>query len=313
MVIACQHSMLMSLFFHFQFSDGGDGTRLAELLDSKTTSKFVNRALPPTPSDQDSVSSNPNKVTSHQKTSSGNYEWVSVEGIQLVRRSKSERSNYEAEDEDIYTDPIENGDDLAISVTTVHGKKKSPLKHQMSLPGHLSAAGSGPALKAPPSAFTDYLLPSESAASHKRANTVIFGDEKGTLVKNERSLGPKPSNLTAGISTGNHNGNGSKEEYVSMIYVNTEMIMDKTRPPLDVGEGFRRMAFINVETLLHTANSTATQYLQQDAKIAEDLKFSHFILKSTRPYVHHGFVAYYKARTYKLKPNECLLMVRILC
>ena len=229
----------------------------------------------------------------------GDYEWVSVEGFQLRGKSKLVTGGLGDTGDDIYTDPIENdGGQNGLSPTKV---RKSALKQQHSSPGRLVA---GEKLTAPMATFVEYLKPNDTARPSISPKPLMNGDLKGTLVKEDLTLRPRTCrNSSSGSSE------ETKENYVSMLYVNTEMLIDKSNSPFDVGEGFKRMAFINAESLLHIANTYATKYIQQDAKLVEDLKFSHFVLKSTKPYIHQGFVAYYNARTYKLKPNECLLMV----
>ena len=216
--------------------------------------------------------------------------------------------------EDIYTDPIE--DDGVNKIASTSGRKSHASREVLhSLHERLQRPVFN-SLKAPVNYLADYLEPADCPETRPSfvkpvvAVKPIYGNgvAKSSAVEQTPELLPRVSH-TALTS---QKQNGGAETYVSMIYVNTEMIINKTQPPQDVGDGFRCMAFINVESLLHVANTIQAEYIHQDADINSELKFSHFVLKSTRPYVSQGVVAFYNARTYKLKPSECLLMVRVI-
>ena len=262
--------------------------RLSEQLN-ESSSKFLNRALPPTPHQP---ATHPTLFT-HDVTTSSNGDLC----------------------EEIYSDLI---DDISVK----------------------PAATNGSGLLAPPlvTSARDLNVYAQRAslfnrgASHSRASSISYLADY--LEPTNHSLECRPSFLKTTHNPSKHNSaysdcNGiknasnsrstdaissgsatSSETYVSMIYVNTEMILNNTKPPQDVAEGFRCMAFVNVESLLHVANSIQALLIHQDADIDQQLKFSHFVLKNTHPHVKQGVAAFYNARTYKLKPSDCFLMVR---
>ena len=253
------------------------------------SSKFLNRALPPTPKLPPATSD----VTTH--------------------------ANGDASEE-IYSDLIEEEDVNATSNGNVSPRTQLLTSSRETSVHARSSLFSGGATHSRGSSFSylaDYLEPTDhslqarptfikpNAATNAKTYNSPYSDCNGVR-------GARNGNGTVGANGGaeeTSSSAASSETYVSMIYVNTEMILHNTKPPQDVAEGFRCMAFVNVESLLHVANRIQSQLIHQDADIDRQLKFSHFVLKNTQPYVNQGVVAFYNARTYKLAPSDCFLMV----
>ena len=162
-------------------------------MDKKTASRFVNRALPPTPAESDGAAHpgmvkiyrNPEQNGTEQD---GVYEWVSIEGFQVGGKPRLKNLGYGDTGDDIYSDPIENNSTDGLSPTKA---RKSALKHQNSSPAKLSV-GDGPLLKAPRTNFVEYLRPNDTAKPTISPKPVMNGDFKMTLVKSEDlSLRPR--------------------------------------------------------------------------------------------------------------------------
>ena len=253
----------------------------------RRSGKFLNRALPPTPGQSVSVTGQPvigrgkatpvvtgvKAVSSPRRIQENEYELVSQDGEaeERLRASGSrERPAYEDIDDDVYSDPVELVDKCGDVVDCSTSEE--------------SGGGSLKRCKS-----DDYLEPvSGSVENDKPAPATRVLGKRHTLSRMVR-----------------HTGDPHRT-----VYANTDMSVYQGKPSRTVKDGFIRMGLCNVETLAARAEKILDQFIPEQCVIGADLRWSDFVLKDSVPVLQIRDISFYEARTDKMKPHDCYLMVQ---
>jgi hypothetical protein len=225
-----------------------------------------------------STPSNTKTVSSTSRIQENEYELVSLDGEAEERTGPSctiERPAYEDIDEEgVYSDPVE----------LVNSPKQTDMN--IAPDGSQESGASGGSLKRCRS--DDYLEPvSGSGEDDKPMPATRVMGKRSTLSRTVRHA----------------------QDPHRTVYANTDMSVYQGKPARTVKDGFIKICMRNVETLAARAEKILYQFVPEQCLMKDDLRWSDFVLKSSVPVLEIGSIAFYEARTNKVKPNDCYLMV----
>ena len=96
------------------------------------------------------------------------------------------------------------------------------------------------------------------------------------------------------------------------IYANCDAITEREKPALGLHEGFRKIAIMNMECIQHLQSSLASEYVAENPKQKDNLKWKDFNVYTKEPLYSHNGVVLYSAQS-KSDFRDCVVMVSSCC